>query len=356
MNLVPRLWEDLKILGFQGSITTFDDLYKWMRKMNLSYMPPTIQCIGTLYSANGCIYKDIQHFMSGNYGDIHRAIQQKGENETTVYIKRTPQYPRTLILEGFLQQIARAVLEYYGFHQSVPQILDILQHPKDGVICVIESIPNSFLFSEYFEFYIQNDIPTNTIEHTILEIIAQVATYMAILESALHFNHRDLKGNNILMISPTQVWAKSVSIQDKHWKLSSTCKVIIVDFGMACIGNSKGEVRISADQSMMMSDIDFCPKEGRDMFLLLVDLWNNPSIRSVFSPKTCDLFHKWLRDNTRDSWAKDIVSIPLQLLGENYKATCRRLNKKTFRSESCNPIRILQDLSKAYPDIVSFSA
>ena len=355
MNPVPKIWEDLKKLGFHGSITSFDELYKWMRRMNLSYIPPKIKIINNDYLINGYVYKDIDHFMSGAFGNVYKAIRVKDNDELPVYIKGTPKYPRTLILEGFLQQTARAVLEHFGFLQCIPEIIEFLQHPNNGVLCAIEAIPNSFLISEYLQFYISNDYSINQIEHFIIEIIAQVATYMAILESELNFNHRDLKGNNIIMISPTNTWSKCIGLGNKTWKIQSTCKVIVVDFGMSCIGNINSKVAVSADQRIMMIDNDFCPKEGRDMFLLFVNLWNTPEIRDVLTPKVHALFDKWLRDNTKSTWAKDFLSIPYQLLKNNFETMCEHLNKKSFRSESCNPIRILQDISEVFPDIVSFT-
>jgi hypothetical protein len=355
MDLIPKIWGDLKKLGFEGSISSFDELCKWIKKMNLIYSPPKLSIINNRYAVNGYEYKNIKHFMPGSFGDIYSALQVKNGIETTVFLKRTPQFPRTLILEAFLQQISRSVLEQYGFVQAVPEILDLVMHPRDGVMCAIECIPNSYLLSEYLEVYADDEYSKVESEHIIIEIIAQVATYIAILESTLRLNHRDLKGNNILMIAPTQEWKQTVNIKKKKWEINSKRKVIIIDFGQSCIGDSNKDVIVSADPSIMMKNTDFCPKEGRDMFLLLAHLWNNPSIRKLLSPKADALFDKWLRDKTKKAWAKDIASIPLKSLVENFERICEFVNKKAFHSDPCNPISVLEDISKAYPDIVSFS-
>jgi hypothetical protein len=356
MDLIPKLWGDLKKLGFEGSITTFEELYKWMKKMNLIYTPPKLSIVNSAYNVNGYEYTNIKHFMPGNFGDIYSATQVKNAIETAVFLKRTPKFPRTLILEGFLQQISRSILEQYGFVQAVPEILDLITHPRDGVICAIECIPNSYLLSEYLEVYGDDEYTKEESEHIIIEIIAQVATYIAILESTLRLNHRDLKGNNILMIAPTQEWKQTVCVKKKKWDITSKRKVIIIDFGQSCIGDSNRDVIVSADPTIMMKNTDFCPKEGRDMFLLLAHLWNNPSVRKLLTSKADALFDKWLRDKSKKAWAKDMVSTPLKSLAENFERICEFVNKKTFHSDPCNPISVLEDISKLYPDIVSFSA
>jgi hypothetical protein len=155
---------------------------------------------------------------------------------------------------------------------------------------------------------------------------------------------------------PAEKWSHTVSVGAHSWTLQSNCRAILIDFGMACIGTSKNKVIVSADQTMMSAlDFDFCPKEGRDMFLLFVNLWNIPALRNALSLKGKQLFYKWLRDQTPRIWAEEFLKVPIEKLKTNFEFMCSRLNLPTFRSEPCNPIRILHDIAAVYPDIVRFN-
>jgi hypothetical protein len=178
---------------------------------------------------------------------------------------------------------------------------------------------------------------------------------MCILENTFHFNHRDLKSNNILVILPTHEWTHSVTLGTMKWSIKSECKVILIDFGMSCIGNPNGKVIASADSTMMggVFDFDFCPKEGRDLFLFFVNLWNMPDLRNALSPKGRQLFSKWLQDKSGRPWAQEFLSITiLKKINENFENMCRRVNVPTFRSVTSNPFSVLRDISEAYPEIV----
>jgi hypothetical protein len=356
MDLVPKIWEDLKLIGFEGSITTSKELYTWLLMMNKRFMPIKCESRRNNLIGPGFSYQNITPFDKGNYGGIYTSMYCKGDIQTLVFIKKCPQYPRTLIMESFLQQIAGSILTQYGFIQAVPRILDIIEDPNDGVICAMEFIPNSVKFSNYLTAQLQLDPVEYNFDHTIFEIIAQVASYMCILENSFHFNHRDLKSNNILVILPTEEWSHDVTLGSIKWSIKSECKVILIDFGMSCIGTQNGKVIASADSSMMGGafDFDFCPKEGRDLFLFFVNLWNIPELRNALSPKGRHLFTKWLQDKSKRNWADEFMSITtFQKIKENFENMCRRVNVPTFRSVSSNPLSVLRDISEAYPEIVS---
>jgi serine/threonine protein kinase len=354
MDLVPKIWADLKPLGFDGSIRTAPELYKWLLYMKKNYKPT--KCIAGENTLSGprFIYKDIKEYNNGSYGDIYTANQCKDGQEKVVFIKKCPKYPRILIMESFLQQIAYSILNQYGFKNSVPQILDILDDPATGVVCAIEHIPNTQIFSNYLIAQLQQENVSAYFDHVIFEIIAQVATYMCILENTFYFNHRDLKSNNILVILPTEEWTQTVTVGSHTWSIRADCKAILIDFGMSCIGTSTGKVIASADTSMMTGlDLDFCPKEGRDLFLFFVNLWNIPALRNALSPKAKQLFHKWLKDKSGRHWAEEFLRIPITEIANNFKLMCRRVNLPLFRSETCNPFSVLRDIGEAYPDIVN---
>jgi serine/threonine protein kinase len=349
MDLVPNIWQDLKGLGFEGSIRSFDEFHKWLKKINLIYDPPKLKQKDGKLIGPDFLYSEFTQAMSGKFGVIYLAYRESPAHQDYVFLKICPKFPRSLLMEGILQQTAHSVLKQYGFPKAVPRVMDIVQHPIYGVIMGVERVPKSQLFADYLKNELHWSIPSVQNDRLILGVIAQVATYMAVLELAVGFNHRDLKSTNVLMIAPTEPWTHQIILGNNKWRLAGSHQAILIDFGMSCIGHSDSTPIISAGE-YISSKIDFCPKQGRDLFMMFINLWNVPALRSSVTPKTCQLFKKWLRDHTPRRWA-DWLSFTTDT---NLLDVYLHVNSDEFRSEPCNPIRVLQDISRVYPDICAF--
>lgn len=349
MDLVPKLWADLRALRFEGSVHTFEDLYKWMRKIHLTYDPPKLKQKDNKLIGPDFIYSEFTHVMSGKFGIIYLVYREAPNQQDYIFLKICPKFPRSLLMEGILQQTAHSVLSQYGFPNAIPRVIDIVHHPTYGIVLGVERVPKSQLFADYLKHELHWSIPSVQNDRLILGVIAQVASYMAILESTIGFNHRDLKSTNVLMIAPTEVWNQQITIGKNTWRLAGTHQAILIDFGMSCIGHTDGTPIISAGE-YISSKIDFCPKQGRDLFMMFVNLWNVPALRSSVTPKTYQLFKTWLRDQTSKRWADWLTLSMKDTLHDVYL----HVNSDEFRSEACNPIRVLHDISRLYPDICAF--
>ena len=355
MNVVTEIWKDLSVLGFEGTVKTIDEFYTWIRRIKLLYKVPTLTkkvdkngfkiCTTSTFT-----YKNVSKVKTGKYGVIYSVLRQAiTGNEMTVYLKTSPDYPDSLLLEAILQSAAYSVLRSYGFSCAIPRVIDIVKEESNGVLFSVEYNPQAQLFADYLSKSIDWGRPSKENDKKILSVFAQVATYLAILEETLGLNHRDLKSTNVLMIVPCDPWSRSVTLKTSAWTLSGCQKVLLIDFGFACIGRSNGETIISAGE--YMPKIDFCPKEGRDLFLFFASLWNIPAFRESMTQETTSYFHKWLRDTTDTLWAEWLVTAA-QL---NIKSMYLLTNADIFRSKPCTPLNILHDIAAMYPDIVQFS-
>ena len=371
MDLITEIWKDLQLLGISGSITTLSEFFTWLRKAQLLHTPPTLKKISnTVFSnpKNSVTLHILGNLMSGTFGTIY-VVNREIENNTsshsirrsssgstsgsfsdttTVFLKTSPKHPKSLFLEAILQSSAHSTLKVYGFENAVPCVLDLLKHPEYGIVFTTERVPGAQLFADYLKHGLKWGSPSTENDKKVLSVIAQVATYLAILESNIGLNHRDLKSTNVLMVTPSDSWKKSVSLGSHQWTLQCDQKAILIDFGFSCIGRENGQMVVSAGEHL--PTIDFCPKKGRDLFYFFATLWNIPAFRASISPLTVTLFRKWLTDKSTTSWA-DWLKTSLQ---SNLESMLLLTNSDQFSSEPCNPVNVLRDISTVYPDVVYF--
>ena len=356
----------LRKLGIQVTLDSITKIGFWLRTYKFAEPIPLLTYIdektpfGPVELMDlGISFVDISKAFSGNFGTLYSAIRQNSKNTKSIKstksiylkcIKEDKKGEKTSIhIEGLLQALSYSVLCTYGFPWAVPRVLDIARHPHLDVVFTIEKCPDAKLFHEYLQSNILWGEKTSHNDYILLTIISQLATYLAILEHELLLNHRDLTGSNVLMITPTELLSKTVSVGNVEWTLLISHKTILIDFGFAAIGSmpSRKPVVSAGD---FFSSSDICPKEGRDLFLFLASLWKNPLVRQSVTHQTECLFKTWLiQSSTGKQWGDwmegfnvDIRSLYLLTIHESFS------NKNT------NPLSILHDISREYPFLVSF--
>jgi serine/threonine protein kinase len=190
----------------------------------------------------------------------------------------------------------------------------------------------------------------------IVSCIAQVAQILWILETSLGFNHRDLKGNNVLVSDvPTGTTAtatataksvqRCVDYKGISIKVNALMDVHLVDFGFACSGRGQSGTDIGATNYFPCTDP--CPKMGRDIFQLCTFLYMSPKLRALLGAKLATLFEKWLTLPGKDFPAylrskKEVDTDWVYFL----------LSSSRFHAEACEPLTILTDIYHEYPNIV----
>lgn len=356
MSLLSDVQREFEMLGFSPTFHTLPDLFKWLKTA-----PLRIQPIGlifdkpkqTLHGLGGLQFQDLTPSMSGSFGVVQLAYCVKGGSSQDkgfyCFLKASPKHQATLFVEGLLQSLAHATLRHYGFPHAVPRVLSFVQQPELGKTLVLEKIPNAQFFSDYLKHHFKWGAPCVSNDLLVLSVICQVATYMAILEYNLRMNHRDLKGTNVLMVAPVETYVKPVTLGVHAWKLQTNVQVSIIDFGFTCVGTASGDILLSAGE--FMPSTDFCPKEGRDLFLFLASLWNVPAFRESIGDGVTGLFRSWLQDSGEKSWADWLVGNQEETLMSMYLLT----SASGFSAPASAPLGILKDISRIAPDLIQFA-
>lgn len=348
MAMLEEIWAELTKLGFSEAGQTFPSLYSWLRRIRLNHTLPLVSLTRTGFCTKHVQFSGLLFAMKGKFGQAYCADRVEGHTVQVCFIKTSPEYPQGLLLEGILQSIAHTVLRVHGFPKAVPKVLDMFQHPTHGIGLSLERQVGAKLFADWLEHGLQWGVPSPSNDRLLCEVLAQIATYMAILEHAIGMNHRDLKGTNVLMIAANQPVHQRVTCGVDEWNIHTHHQAIMIDFGFACIGQSDGTSVVSAGE--YLSDIDFCPKEGRDCFLFLASLWNVEEFRKSVTPELAQLFHKWLQTNGETKWSNWLQTYTPTNMESMYLLT----SASHFRSPSSSPLSILRELSKLYPTIVEF--
>jgi serine/threonine protein kinase len=347
MSLVEHIWKSFQSFGVKDTGRTLQSIRSWLRRAPLLYKPSILKHKGEHYIRSPTVrYSSFTLFMRGSYGAVYQAIRETDRTIEVVFVKHSPTHESNLVVEGFLQHIAHIVLDRFGCPTAVPKVLDIVSHPTLATCLILQRIPGSQLFSDYLNDRIQWGSPSRSNDLLVFDVLAQVASYCAILEKEIGMNHRDLKGTNVLMVAPG-LSEKTLAIPGAKWILHRKSEAILIDFGFACMGE-EGTPTVSAGE--LLSTGDFCPKEGRDIFVLLGSLWNVPSLRDSLSPSACRLFKRWLRTHDSDvSWADWLISAAVENLNALYLLT----SANQFRAPSCAPLQLIRDISEEYPELIT---
>ena len=206
----------------------------------------------------------------GGYGSIYRAkrIAEK-VIDICVKIPHTPSF--SLCSEAVIQWFVGDALKSVQVIGAVPEIYDIFQYAGETRVAM------SFIEgTRSLEWVLASPTP----EKTFLQILAQLSLLLAYLEETVHFDHRDLKADNI-WIRPTPI-AYRISVGGVTWSVTAPFQVVILDFGFSCIGGGDGNAVVSLSDGIL-PEIDPCPKEGRDLFQFIASLWAVGVFRSKMS-------------------------------------------------------------------------
>ena len=259
----------------------------------------------------------------GSYGNVYVAKR----DETYVLVKQPRMDEMNLLQEAVLQHLAHKTLESEGLVGAIPKVYDVFS--KGNSVCFSMERIYGYSIPEWF-------FATKTPDTDLLFLVAQLALILAVLETHLNLDHRDLKHGNLL-VKKEPCFIKT-SFQGHTWILQSPFTVVVLDFGFACLGSEilRGNPLVNLGDGVL-PPMDPCPKEGRDMFHLLTSLLGLSVLQQSLSKRLHDKVDAWL------------------LLGKkSYGPMARRWSTENwsylvssqpdFAIPNCCPLRILQDL------------
>lgn len=212
-----------------------------------------------------CVYKDAD-CQSG---------QSRQSRQSIVAIKR-PKYPEVdLFMEALFQWRVHHCLEEYGLGFSIPQVYSIMKFKQSGDIWFSMKSYKAALLSTWCLQNIKKDGKLFKL------LLLQISLVLEVMENILEVDHRDLKVNNIMVVDE-----KCEIDVGKAKKLVFPFHIVFIDFGYACAGKI-----IDMKTSDGIPPIDMCPKEGRDMFQILVSLWRIQGLREILEQR----WGTWIR-------------------------------------------------------------
>lgn len=266
--------------------------------------------------------------------------QQKHE---TIVRKRSKRQHHSLFLEACLQHIAYKALEAEGFSNAIAKVTDIYRLPGGSISFTMEALRNVEKVSDI----LNRETRTDEFDKLVVSILAQVAIFVQCLESNLCLNHRDMKGNNILI---TKNIVDDKYINTTQWRIFAEKRINIVDFGFACIGLPPPPVMpaiLSSDD--FFNEDDGCPKKGRDLFQLLSFFYMINNVRDTCSPTLVKIIESCIHMKTNDI---DYCSYLRSQNPEKIDNIYDIIAGARFEAPSCEPQTLLKLLSDNYPEIV----
>jgi serine/threonine protein kinase len=269
----------------------------------------------------------IEPLGSGTFGtiDSYKSVHADG-SERVVAVKR-PKHPEVdLFMEALFQWRVHKCLLDYGLGFSVPEVYNVFRFKQTGDVWFSMKAYPPVLLSAWCLKNIRKE------GKTFGYLLLQISLVLEVMERGLMIDHRDLKVNNIIVVDEksdvTILWKGAIK------KISFPFHIVFLDFGYACAG---GIIDIKSHDGI--PPIDLCPKEGRDMFQILVSLWRIDALREILENQ----WGAWIR--TRIESAEPHSSYMLRLaesapsLNWMYSVT----DNTTFRAPLCAPSLIIQD-------------
>ena len=235
---------------------------------------------GEVFDSSGLyLYRlsPVEKLGEGTFGkvDSFKCVYKDTEREAIVAIKR-PKYPEVdLFMEALFQWRVHDCLEEYGLGFSIPQVYNIIKFKQSGDIWFSMKSYKAALLSAWCLQNIKKDGKLFTL------LLLQISLVLEVMENILQVDHRDLKVNNIMVVDE-----KCEIDVGKVKKLVFPFHIVFIDFGYACAGKL-----IDMKTSDGIPPIDMCPKEGRDMFQILVSLWRIQGLREILEQR----WGTWIR-------------------------------------------------------------
>lgn len=209
----------------------------------------------------------------GSYGRIDAF--SKMPSKEVVAVKR-PRGSGSLLTEALVQWYLGKRLLSYGIPPCIPRVHDIFIYKPTNSVWFTMDVFHPTLFSQWCV----RVLPSKP--ELFPMIMVQLSIILEVFQRDALVDHRDLKVNNMLIVEEETKFP--ITWKGKESTLTFPFRLIILDFGFACINNT-------IDVKDGLPRLDVCPKEGRDMFQLLVSLWNIPMIRNSLESTWGD----WIR-------------------------------------------------------------
>ena len=238
------------------------------------------------------------------------SLQVEPEDSETVYNDEI----KAILYEAYLHALVQKTLEKTALKSSIPALFEIVAttvsgeqatSPKD-IVSIWMTM--ELLNGQTLEKFLKRKFSLGTKESNtalLKEIILQLAAILNILQSALNFNHRDLKINNVYV----RAAATAASTVASRFTIPGigdferTIEIVMLDFGFSCIACGSGFINPRATllgAGSYFRPEDDCLKKGRDLAQFLYSLHCFYPLQEAVTPLFFEILHGALKATRRD--------------------------------------------------------
>lgn len=248
--------------------------------------------------------------------------------------------------EAVIQWLVNKSLTKYSLGSHCPRVFDIFSR-SDSYWFSMEPVYSAPILDIYIQSLPSWGKPSAENGRALIKILSQIAMCCFVLERDIGFNHRDLKPDNILIKTDCIKTHKLKWKDEVEIKIASSPTAVIVDFGFSCLGPGR-EPWIQAGDGVL-APLDFCPKVGRDIFMLLVFLLWRQDVRQSLIEEHLEFFKSSLRLTTgRLSQMMNMNRNPADWI-------YMLITEKGFECPALDSLSWLDICSKNFPDLVFLS-
>ncbi len=253
---------------------------------------------GTLWTQNRRRYlEEVESIFIGGYGIVYELnVYEKREGGRlhfleTVYEKRSKTGGTVLFIEACLQLLAHATLTELGLGYAISPVRDILRWPDGDISFTMTPFNEVKNLHEMLGELVAAGLKGRAFDVWFVPIFVQIIVLMGLLEERLNLNHRDLKGDNILVSLEGRQRNQTVEVGGARWSYIYRQSVHVIDFGFACRGPAP-LAPASASSGTFFASRDICPKGGRDPYILLCYFYAQESFRAAASSQLLELVRR----------------------------------------------------------------
>ncbi len=321
-------------IDFEGSIENAIKISRELIPERKTIRDGVIEVIGTVYLGG-------KKISEGRYGRVEEWIH--GSNGTLIYEKIAKREDGDLLAEACLQIAARNCLRAIGHESSVSEVRNILRFGR-RITFMMEPFTNVlYLQAALHHLHGERRMRGATFDFWFLQILAHICLLLGYLEENLQMNHRDLKGDNILISVRPSAATHTIPYCGFQWTINVEHEIKLVDFGLACNGKAMNHGAI-VNAGSVYEITDLCPKNGRDIYLLLCYFYAQRTFREMVSRELLAVIEDWLEGRVKDFLLRHGL--------ERLSWIAFLVNNRKFNCGKCCPVHILNWISSSHPNIL----
>jgi serine/threonine protein kinase len=273
----------------------------------------------------------LQPLGKGRFGQVDKFEKQYPDGRKEVVALKSPLHPQiNLLYEALTQWTLHAELKRFNMETVIPEVYDIFVTRPQGFVYYTMECFQPQLLSQWCSKHFKTN------PNLFPDVLLQIAYILDVFENELLIDHRDLKVNNILVLDEPVIFNKGLP-NEKQFPF----RVVILDFGYSCI-HKMLDIRDLDPELGLIAPVDFCPKEGRDIFQVLVSLWSREDIRQFIGA----IWGGWIRERIRSADNKFKNYVRLTETERELKWMYWESDDKEFKAPMCSPKQIISDCLK----------